>query len=87
MSDALPTETRSLLERLRDGASTSAVCARRHDGDGNNVSEMFDAMARIFTEAGAEIEQLRGLLKLANQGHYQAIEIRTYLYRIGEEPT
>lgn len=27
----------------------------------------------------AELEHVRGLLKFANEGHYNAIEIRTYL--------
>lgn len=52
-----------------------------------NGDQIWTGPTGLFSAAANEIEQLRGLLKLANQGHYQAIEIRTYLHGIGEEPT
>jgi hypothetical protein len=39
---------------------------------------MFEG-AQLMQQVLAELNQVRGLLKFANEGHYQAIEIRTYL--------
>lgn len=58
--------TTDVVPRLRDYAQTM----------GGGASHFLNKAA---VEAADEIEHLRALLKIASEGHYAAIEIRTYL--------